>query len=802
MKLAASSIKKLLPVWNSYKNWATEHGAILAGGHKVTPGQRLIFTRQGTKYDAVVIGLTGKEADHVVVAVIDPQFLRTTLYAVYEDDFGSKLGTKPAAIYKALALPPPNRRILAIKNMYQAMRDLSWHNATDGSLRTSDPDLFLTAHGYASGLLPSRVKAVLKDAYERANVAYHNDGTSFLSDGEFDRLREILDELKIKVADKATVTDRVGAAVKGVKEKLPSAMGSLDKVKSASEAQTWLKKVLKGGSGQAVATVKLDGISLQLRYERGRLTGAWTRGDGIEGKNVLGHLQSSTKVPKEIKASGVPPLLLVRAEAIMPVAVFEKKYRKSSSNPKGFENPRNMVAGVFNRNEADRKALGDIDVIAYEIMDTQIITKFGQLKFLKTFGFDVVPYEVIGPKAAGNSNLDQTLDMFRKLSRHEMDGLVLDVDDAKLRKALGTERNALNPAYARAFKPDSGDNRAATEVIDVEWNVSKHGMIKPVLIVKPVRLSGVTVTRATAFNAAYIRDNKIGPGAKVTLTRSGDVIPYIVSVDKPAKAALPSKAKFGEWDWNATGVDAVLVGEDNDDLKVQKMVHFFSAAGVENFSDGLIRRFHDAGHDIPSILAMQPAAMVKNIEGIQIVMAKKIRAEFDKRFADIPLYKLMYASGCFGRNFGSTKLKAIYNEYKDDAVLGWGGFKLGDIAAAIANLPGFSLETGQQFAAGIKPFLRFLKDTKGLLTIAKYQAVKKASAKLAGVTVVFTGFRDADLNDIIEANGGTISSGVSSKTTVLLVKSADTGSDKAKKARALGVDVMTAEQFRKKYNIG
>jgi NAD-dependent DNA ligase len=316
-----------------------------------------------------------------------------------------------------------------------------------------------------------------------------------------------------------------------------------------------------------------------------------------------------------------------------------------------------------------------------------------------------------------------------------------------------------------------------------------------------VRLSGVNVTRATAFNAAYIRDNKIGPGSKVTLTRSGDVIPYIVSVDKPTKAALPSKAKFGEWDWNETEVDAVLIGDDNADLKVQKMVHFFSAAGVEYFSEGLIRRFYDAGFDTKAILTMKPASMVKNIEGIQIVMAKKIRAELDKRFTDIPMYKLMYASGCFGRNFGSTKLKAIYNEFKDDAVFGWAGFKLGDIASSIANLPGFSLDTGKQFAAGIKPFLRFLKDMRGLITPAKYAAPKKASSKLAGVSVVMTGFRDQDLQDIIEANGGTVSSGVSAKTTVLLVKDVTSNSDKTKKARALGVAVMTADQFKNKYNL-
>jgi NAD-dependent DNA ligase len=222
-----------------------------------------------------------------------------------------------------------------------------------------------------------------------------------------------------------------------------------------------------------------------------------------------------------------------------------------------------------------------------------------------------------------------------------------------------------NPDYAVAFKMPTEGNEVRAKVIAVEWAASKHGYLKPRCKIEPVRLAGVTVTYATCHNAAFVRDNGVGPGAEIILVRSGDVIPYITKVVKKVKPSLPSVKEFGDWGWNATDVDIVLVNaQDNDNVKIKQINHFFRTLEVENFSEGLVARFYEHGYDtIEKILEMRKKDML-SIDGIQARMADKIFNNIHEVIDnEVYLPSLMDASGLFGRNFGTKRFIPILDEY-------------------------------------------------------------------------------------------------------------------------------------------
>jgi DNA ligase (NAD+) len=343
-----------------------------------------------------------------------------------------------------------------------------------------------------------------------------------------------------------------------------------------------------------------------------------------------------------------------------------------------------------------------------------------------------------------------------------------------------------------------------TPCIKVKYNVSKDAFLKPTVYVKPIALNGVTISKATGFNAAFIRDNKIGPGAIVTISRRGDVIPHIeLPIIKPAaKAQMPSEAEFGPWHFNSTDVDAVLEDHDNDALAIRRLRHFFSTLKIANFSKGLITKFYDAGYTtIPDILHLSAKQMVKTMPGVQITLATKIVKNFQKLHG-VSMPSLMDASGFFGRSFGTDRLKLIYNKYKEDAIYGWTGKSLSEVAQEVGQIHGLSEKSGRDFAKGIKPFLRFLQDTKDVITPEKFKAVRIDGSKMKGLYVCFSGVRDRELSEYINSQGGIASDKWHKETNVLLVSNIGMEpSIKMKKAKDSNIPIMTVQSFKKKYGI-
>lgn len=591
-------------------------------------------------------------------------------------------------------------------------------------------------------IVTSAVRANVSDLERQIKMAsdsYYNSGKSIMSDIEFDALVDKLRELK----PDSKVLQSVGAPIKSRKLNLPYFMGSLNKIKPDS-TDDWLE----ANPGPYCVSDKLDGVSILMVWTKGILT-AYTRGNGSVGQNIT-HLFSHVKLPK-IRGN-----LAVRGEILISKSKFEQY---------DFENPRNMVSGLVNRKDVGEGAQ-DLDILAYEMLSPRMSPSDG-FERLKQLGFTVAPYKVFN--TLDSEKLSKMLTARRSKSKYDIDGLVVCVDEKQPLNKSG------NPAWAVAFKSIAEGNIATTKVLEVEWNPSRHGLLKPRLRVEPVRLSGVTVNYTTGFNAKFIRDFKVGVGSIIKITRSGDVIPHILEVVKGAKVVLPTNCHW-------SGADLILDVE-HDTILIKQIANFFARLGAEYINIGTVTKLVDAGYDsIPSILRLTKAKLLK-IDGIQERSADRLYKSISECTKGVSLPVLMDATSIFGRLIGEKKLTELILTVSDVFTAS---------AEDVASTPGWSMKSAEQFLAAMPEFKKFLRVTKIQYEIPKPKVVKKSV--LTGKSFLFTGFRDAELEEYIERLGGSIAS-TTSKATHLLVKSRGSTSSKTKWAESNDIPILTRDEF-------
>lgn len=365
------------------------------------------------------------------------------------------------------------------------------------------------------------------EVLQTADDLYTNDGDSFMTDAQYDALKLYAHGLN----PSHVYFTGVGSSVRGGKVKLPYKMGSLTQAYEG-DIEGWIAKH-KLADKELVITEKLDGVSVLIVYgEGGRFQIAYSRGDGVEGADISRHISKITGVPIRV-ASREP--MVIRAEAIISKSNF-KKVQPLVKNRAGqqYKNARNMMAGLMNAEQNPELVYDYIDVVAYEIISPVGKDKIDQLKELYEDNQFVIPAHdnVIG-KELNDHFLTKRISDLRAESDYEIDGIVIDVNDYALRQKINPTKDTLNPEFARKYKVADESNYAEPTIIDIELNVSKDGYVKPVLVFTPVELVGVTISRCTGFNMKFIRDNKLGPGAKIKITRSGDVIPYVTAVISP-----------------------------------------------------------------------------------------------------------------------------------------------------------------------------------------------------------------------------------------------------------------------------
>ncbi len=641
-------------------------------------------------------------------------------------------------------------------------------------------------HAFAESFTLADLVALVRTTQD----AYHNKGKSQLTDAQYEVVK---DELA-KRRPNHTLLKKVGATPSTGRKKvrLPYSLFSLDKIKPGEDS---FSKWVSGHKGPYVVSDKEDGLSIEVIYEDGIPKRAYTRGNGLIGQDVS-HLIPDLEIPLSIPYR---KLFVVRMEAAMKDADFSKHYAKDKEG-KGYENARNLVAGVINTLNKRHAALAHIHTICYEIIEPRMKPSLA-LDKLKEYHFNVVPYKLMA--SLDEQVLTKLLISRKKSSPVSLDGLVIEQDKKTERPKLG------NPDYQVAFKIEVEGDVVEAVVTGVLWQESQFGTLKPVIQIKPVRLAGVTVKQATGFNAKFIETGSrqkekktnlkvtpIGVGAVVKIKRSGDVIPHVISVIKGArKPSMPTVP----YEYTDTGVNIKLV-ENNDLVRAKRITTFFTTLGIDFIKLGTVEKMADIG--LTSIVKILRASKEDflEMENTKALMAGKIyKAIHDKTSQPIPLATLMKASGQFGEGMGERRINEILKAYPD--ILDRYNEGPAKVLALIKGIPGFQDKTAQVFVKGIPGFAKWLKLSKLKPMSVTESIVKPTGSALKGQFVGFTGFRSKELEAKIVQQGGTITQGVTKQTTILLVANTSTTSSKAEKARAKGVKILSADEFTKKYKL-
>jgi len=309
----------------------------------------------------------------------------------------------------------------------------------------------------------------------------------------------------------------------------------MDKIKPDTNALPKWKLKYKG---PYVLSAKLDGISGLYSTENGEEK-LYTRGNGSVGQDIS-HLIPYLRLPKT-------PDMTIRGEIIMKKSTFLEKYKDD------FSNSRNLVAGLVNKKTIDPEKIKDIDFVAYEVIKP-VLKPSDQMKYLEDQDIIDVIHDV--KQDIDNSLLSEILVDWRDDYEYTIDGVIVSNDEIY-------DRTDKNPEHGFAFKMVLSDQVAESRVLNVLWSPSKDGYLKPRIQIEPVVLGGAKIEYATAFNAAFVEENKLGIGSLIKLVRSGDVIPHIMDVIEPAeKAKMPDVA----YKWNDTHVDIILETQNKTKL--------------------------------------------------------------------------------------------------------------------------------------------------------------------------------------------------------------------------------------------
>lgn len=616
---------------------------------------------------------------------------------------------------------------------------------------------------------------ILIEVAKYAAEQYYN-GEGVISDKLYD---DLFDEIK-KRDPKNDFLKKVGFEITGKnKVELPYYMGSMDKIKisESDRLSKWQKKFNKH---DYVVMDKLDGISGLFVLKNGTKK-LYTRGNGTIGQDIT-HLINT--IPS-FKFS-VSTDIVLRGELI----ISKKKWEKYTSQ---FSNARNMVSGLVNSKKINTDIMKDIDFVIYEIMEPRM-RQSEQLKFLQKNKMTHVYYETLDKSDLDFEMLDEILLDRREVSEYEIDGIIVMDDSLHDYNAEG------NPDFAFAFKDASEKQTADVIVKDVEWNVSKDGYLKPKLVLEPTKLSGVIISNATAFNAKYIVDNKIGPSSVVKIIRSGDVIPHVLEVIKTAKVKMPSV----EYKWNETNVDLIATGSKSDEQIIKELTFFAEKMDIMNLSEGIITNFVENDiDDIFKIINVSKNTLAE-LPSFKDKMVNKIHENIQTAMEKASLIQFMNATNIFGHNFGHKRLEKIFIKYGNNFIKFMKDHTKDEIYNEVIKIDGFDDITASQFSNLIHDFIKVFEKIPNSYqkTIIKNSETKVVSEKFKGKKFVFSGFRNKEWEDYITENGGELVSSVSKNTSYLVTtkKDYDEGStSKVIKAKEVGVTIVIKEEFEKKF---
>ena len=634
-----------------------------------------------------------------------------------------------------------------------------------------------------------------------AGRAYYQESREIMSNFEYDKLYDELVSLEKEtgIVFANSPTQNVGYEVVSAlpKERHEKPMLSLNKTKSVEELADWL------GGQTGLLSWKMDGLTIVLTYQNGTLVKAVTRGNGEIGEVITANAKAFVNVPLNISYQGE---LILRGEAIIRYSDFEKINEQIEDVDAKYKNPRNLCSGSVRQLNSEITAQRQVHFYAFSLVKADGIdfknSRKEQFEWLKTQGFEVVEYHEVTKET-----LPETVKMYSEAIAENdtpSDGLVLLYDDIAYGQSLG--RTAKFPRDSIAFK--WADEIQETKLLYIEWSVSRTGLINPVAVFEPVELEGTTVSRASVHNISIMEALELGAGDRITVYKANMIIPQIAdNLTRSGVRDIPEACPVcgGQTEVRQLN-DVKSLYCTNPDCQAKKIKSFTlftsrDALNIAGLSEATLEKFIGVGmiHEYADIFHLdRHQEEIVEMDGFGQKSYDNLIAAAEKA-SHTTLPRMVYGLGVAG--IGLANAKMICRHFKND-------FEAMRHATEeeLVEIDGIGEVLAQAWTA-------FFSDGKNnaivdhLLAELTFEAGDEESSEgadeaFAGMNFVITGslehFKNRkELQELIERRGGKVTGSVTSKTNYLINNDVASSSSKNKKARELGVPILSEEEFLK-----
>lgn len=634
-----------------------------------------------------------------------------------------------------------------------------------------------------------------------AGRAYYQESREIMSNFEYDKLYDELVSLEKEtgIVFANSPTQNVGYEVVSAlpKERHEKPMLSLNKTKSVEELADWL------GGQTGLLSWKMDGLTIVLTYQNGTLVKAVTRGNGEIGEVITANAKAFVNVPLNISYQGE---LILRGEAIIRYSDFEKINEQIEDVDAKYKNPRNLCSGSVRQLNSEITAQRHVHFYAFSLVKADGIdfknSRKEQFEWLKTQGFEVVEYHEVTKET-----LPETVKMYSEAIAENdtpSDGLVLLYDDIAYGQSLG--RTAKFPRDSIAFK--WADEIQETKLLYIEWSASRTGLINPVAVFEPVELEGTTVSRASVHNISIMETLELGAGDRITVYKANMIIPQIAdNLTRSGVRDIPEACPVCGGQTEVRRINDVkslyCTNPDCQAKKIKSFTLFTSrdALNIAGLSEATLEKFIGVGmiHEYADIFHLdRHQEEIVEMDGFGQKSYDNLIAAAEKA-SHTTLPRMVYGLGVAG--IGLANAKMICRHFKND-------FEAMRHATVedLVEIDGIGEVLAQAWTA-------FFSDGKNntivdhLLAELTFEAGDEESSEgadeaFAGMNFVITGslehFKNRkELQELIERRGGKVTGSVTSKTNYLINNDVASSSSKNKKARELGVPILSEEEFLK-----
>ena len=645
-----------------------------------------------------------------------------------------------------------------------------------------------------------RMKELI-DVLNKAAYAYYAKDMEIMSNYEYDALYDELvlleEETGVVLSNSPTIHVGFEAVDELPKERHEKPMLSLAKTKSREELREWLN------GKEALLSWKLDGLTIVLTYENGTLQKAVTRGNGEIGEVITNNARVFKNIPHKIAFEG---RLILRGEAVITYSDFEKVNAEIADADAKYKNPRNLCSGSVRQLNNEITSKRNVRLFAFNLVDAigadGAAVDFkndreNQFLFLKEQGFDVVEYYRVNP-----DTIMDTIEQFAtKIVDYDVpsDGLVLTLCDLAYGESLG--RTAKFPRDSIAFK--WADETAQTTLLEIEWSPSRTGLINPVAIFEPVQLEGTTVSRASVHNLSIMEELELGIGDQITVYKANMIIPQIAeNLTRSRKIQIPKTCPVcGRATRICQENDTKTLVCPNPECEAKKIKSFTlmvsrDALNIDGLSEATLEKFIAKGfiHSFADIFRLNRFEKeITEMDGFGEKSFQNLMASLEQaRNTTLPRY--LYAIGITGIGVANAKVLCKAFQYDFEKMKSATMEELSEVDGI-----------GEVLAEGIISYFADEKKAQNALELLEELQIEKPEQTeeeqiFAGMTFVITGnvYHYANRNevkDVIEQKGGKVAGSVSSKTNYLINNDVTSTSGKNKKAKELGIPIISEEEF-------